>query len=73
MNAKNIDALNIFLILISLIIAYYLPFELFLFSYAVLGPLHYATEISWLDKKNYFVHTKKWVILKKNNADNPTL
>ena len=63
MNVKNIDDINIFLILISLVVAYYLPFELFLFSYAVLGPLHYATEISWLDKKNYFVHTKKWVFL----------
>lgn len=63
MNAKNIDALNIFLILVSLVVAYYLPFELFLFSYAVLGPLHYATEISWLDKKKYFVHTKKWIVL----------
>ncbi|WP_396185022.1 hypothetical protein [Flavobacterium sp.] len=63
MNTKNIDTLNIFLILISLVLAYFLPFELFLFSYAVLGPLHYATEISWLDKKNYFVHTKKWVII----------
>ena len=31
-----------------------LPFELFLFSYAVLGPLHYLTEISWLHDKQYY-------------------
>ena len=63
MHLKNIDTLNIFLIIISLALAYYLPFELFLFSYAVLGPLHYATEISWLDRKKYFIHTKKWVVI----------
>lgn len=63
MDTQKIDILNIFLILISLVLAYFLPFELFLFSYAVLGPLHYATEISWLDKKNYFINTKKWILL----------
>ncbi len=39
----------------SLALAVILPFELFLISYAVLGPLHYTTEISWLDKKDYFL------------------
>lgn len=32
-----------------------LPFKLFLFSYAILGPLHYLTEINWLRNKNYFI------------------
>lgn len=36
-----------------------MPFELFLFSYAVLGPLHYLTEISWLHKRNCFSPGKK--------------
>ena len=58
-SADGINYLNIGLMLISLMAAYILPFELFLFSYAVLGPLHYLTEISWLDKKNYFVKSKK--------------
>jgi hypothetical protein len=31
------------------------PFELLLFSYAVLGPLYYLAEISWLHKKKYFI------------------
>src|SRR5438045_6620252 len=30
------------------------PFHVFLFAYAVLGPLHYLTEISWLHDRNYF-------------------
>lgn len=64
MKANKIDVLNIYLIFISLIIAIKMPFELFLFSYAVLGPLHYLTEINWLHKKNYFIKVNKnWTIL----------
>jgi hypothetical protein len=44
--------------ILSAILAFVLPFELFLFSYAVLGPLHYLTEIGWLHKKNYFTKGK---------------
>ena len=40
--------------LVSCLAAYAVPFELFLFSYAVLGPLHYLTEISWLHDRDYF-------------------
>ncbi len=39
---------------ISVIAAFILPFEVFLFSYAFLGPLHYLTEISWLHDRKYF-------------------
>ncbi len=46
------------LMLISTVIAFIIPFKLFLFVYAVLGPLHYLTEISWLDKKNFFIKQK---------------
>ncbi|MGB3946884.1 MAG: hypothetical protein WBM13_02760 [Bacteroidia bacterium] len=56
---NGINYINIGLMLISLVLAYIIPFELFLFSYAVLGPLHYLTEISWLEKKNFFVKSKK--------------
>lgn len=51
--------------LVSLGAAYVLPFEVFLFAYAVLGPLHYLTEISWLEKKNYFVKSKNdiWIFV----------
>lgn len=41
--------------------AFKLPFELFLFSYVVLGPLHYLTELNWLRDKNYFVHERRWI------------
>lgn len=54
----RIDTLNFFLIWITLGIAIEWPFQLFLFSYIVLGPLHYLTEINWLDKQNYFLRAK---------------
>ncbi len=61
MTTKHIDILNIGLILLSLLLAYKLPFELFLFSYAVLGPLHYLTELNWLEGKNYFIRERLWL------------
>lgn len=54
MALTQVNYMNIGLMILSCIIAFFLPFELFLFSYAVLGPLHYLTEISWLHKRNYF-------------------
>lgn len=63
MKTQSIDVLNIFLIIVSFLLAFELPFELFLFAYAVLGPLHYLTEIRWLHEKNYFVHNKVWMIV----------
>lgn len=58
---NKIEVLNVLLILTSLFFALLLPFELFLFSYAVLGPLHYLTEINWLNKNNYFIKKRKYV------------
>lgn len=52
---QHLDKLNIGLILLSLGLAWWIPFELFVFSYAILGPLHYLTEIHWLRKKDYFL------------------
>lgn len=54
----NIDQVNIVLIILTAIIAFFLPFQTFLFAYAVLGPLHYLTEISWLEERNYFMAPK---------------
>ena len=64
-SSDGINYTNIGLMLLSVVAAYILPFELFLFSYAVLGPLHYLTEISWLDKKSYFLKSKKdiWLLV----------
>jgi hypothetical protein len=52
--ADRVNILNIALMLISCAVALVIPFELFLFSYAVLGPAHYLTEISWLEKRQFF-------------------
>jgi hypothetical protein len=58
MTVKQLDILNIGLMALSCMAAFLVPFELFLFSYAVLGPLHYLTEIGWLHKRNYFATGK---------------
>lgn len=58
MQSRAVDYLNIGLMAVSLLIAFAVPFELFLFSYAVLGPLHYFTEIGWLHTKSYFTKGK---------------
>jgi hypothetical protein len=50
-----IDQLHLGLMLAALALAYVLPFELVLLSYAILGPLHYLTEISWLHERSYFM------------------
>ena len=64
-SADKLNYLNIGLMLISTIIAFILPFELFLFSYAVLGPLHYLTEVSWLQKSSFYIHSKldPWILI----------
>ena len=60
MKTQQIDLLNTGLMLGSLVVAFVFPFELFLFSYAVLGPLHYLTEINWLKGKGYFLRKPSW-------------
>ena len=54
----KINYLNIGLMLVTMALAYYFPFETFLFAYAFLGPLHYLTEISWLHDRQYFTKGK---------------
>jgi hypothetical protein len=58
MNTNRLDTLNIGLLLVSMLLALAFPFELFLFVYAILGPLHYLTEINWLHEKKYFLTSK---------------
>jgi hypothetical protein len=57
--APNIDRLNIALIVASMLLAIHWPFETLLLAYAVLGPLHYTTEISWLHDRNYFLPRRR--------------
>lgn len=59
MKTAQTDLFNTLAIVISLTLAFSIPFELFLFSYAILGPLHYLTEINWLEKNDYFIPHKK--------------
>src|SRR5262245_14279221 len=64
MAKQAVDFVNIGLMLVSLAAACVLPFELFLFAYAVLGPLHYLTEIAWLGERQFFMRRRGdiWVI-----------
>ena len=55
----RINYVNIGLMLASAALACTMPFEVFLLSYAVLGPLHYLTQISWLHDRGWFT-TGKW-------------
>jgi hypothetical protein len=59
----RVNVLNIGLMVASTVLAFTLPFELFLFSYAVLGPLHYLTQISWLHTRGYFTTGKNDYLL----------
>lgn len=63
MNIFNIDRINTFLILVSFLVSCFLPFELFVIVYAILGPLHYLTEINWIKDKKYFLKDKNWLFL----------
>ncbi|MES2863619.1 MAG: hypothetical protein V4666_05835 [Bacteroidota bacterium] len=56
---NGIEITNIILIIVSAIFAFICPFQTFLLVYAFLGPLHYLTEINWLQQRNYFLENKK--------------
>src|ERR1700761_1153527 len=53
---------NIAAMLAASCLALVMPFELVLLSYAILGPGHYLTEISWLNGRQFFT-PKKYDIL----------
>ncbi len=58
MTVQQINYLNIGLMIVAAVSAFFKPFETFLFAYAFFGPLHYLTEISWLHDKNYYTKGK---------------
>jgi len=63
MKKSLIDIINTGLIVISIALAYLFPLELFILSYAILGPLHYFTEINWIKDQHYFLDQKSiWLI-----------
>jgi len=49
------DVAHLGLMVAALCLAYAVPFELLLLAYVVLGPAHYATEISWLHDRGFFL------------------
>ncbi|MGH7893400.1 MAG: hypothetical protein ACREQL_01970, partial [Candidatus Binatia bacterium] len=53
-NLDRINYTNVALMLASAGLACTLPFEVFLLAYAILGPLHYLTQISWLHDRGFF-------------------
>jgi len=60
----RINYLNILLMVASIAVAAYVPFETFVLAYAVMGPLHYLTEISWLHDRAYFATGRgAWVVM----------
>lgn len=54
MSLAAINYLNCALMIISAALAFVVPFEVLVFSYAFLGPAHYLTQLSWLHDRNYF-------------------
>lgn len=63
MNNRSLNLLNMALMVAALVAAIFIPFQLFLIAYAVLGPLHYLTQISWLHNRGYFVSGRSPAIL----------
>jgi hypothetical protein len=58
MNINKINYINIAAMIIASCLAILIPFELVLLSYALLGPGHYLTEISWLKGRQFFTLRK---------------
>jgi hypothetical protein len=63
----RLDWVNIALMVVACAASILAPFHVFLFSYAILGPLHYLTEVSWLQDRNFFTtragSRKAWLFL----------
>src|ERR1035438_2435776 len=59
----DVNWLNIGLMVAACGAAIAAPFQGFLCAWAILGPLHYLTEISWLHDRNYFTRrnvARRW-------------
>lgn len=54
----RVNWINVALMVASCGLALWLPFEVFLVAYAVLGPLHYLTQIAWLHQRSYFAPSR---------------
>ncbi|HVN27254.1 MAG TPA: hypothetical protein VMT64_02145 [Candidatus Binataceae bacterium] len=59
MTTDRINHANSTLMVLGAGAAFLAPFEVFLLAYAVLGPLHYLTEISWLSDRRCFLTSRR--------------
>jgi hypothetical protein len=55
LHIAGIDLTNVLLIVLSCVVAHIVPLKLLAYSYAVLGPAHYLSQMAWLHDKRYFV------------------
>ncbi len=53
-NTAYVDRLNFGLVFLAAIVGHIFPIDLLVLVYAILGPLHYLTELSWLHDRKYF-------------------
>lgn len=53
-----IDRSNIVLIVLCCLCAHHFPYQTLIGSYAILGPAHYLTEVSWLHDRRYFARSR---------------
>lgn len=53
-NPQAVERVNCALMVAACIAAFVAPFHVFLAAYAILGPLHYLTQISWMHDRQYF-------------------
>ncbi|HVW96837.1 MAG TPA: hypothetical protein VHA56_12780 [Mucilaginibacter sp.] len=60
---NRLNYINVIFMLASASLALFIPFELVLLSYAVLGPAHYLTEIRWLKDRQFFMPQKHDILL----------
>lgn len=51
---STIGVINLLLIAFSFLISFLYPISTFILAYAILGPLHYLTQLNWLSKKEFF-------------------
>ena len=63
-NIQKVDFLNVILVIVAAVLAVLFPLHTFILSFAILGPLHYLTEINWLNKKGIVTPANKslWVV-----------
>lgn len=64
MSLPAVNLVNVGLMLAAAAVAFAVPFETFLLAYAVLGPLHYLTQIGWMHERQYFAQRRRdWLPL----------